>query len=285
MKKAAVLLMAEFLITGCAYKPSERVSDETSSETETVYAGLSEDQLVTVGKKKDCGMIVDNTYHDPERGDIHFSSYVPDTYDGKKPYALFVTNPGWKGEYQQGIGKNLTEPFPYEAMKYNKQMIILSPQLNGWNEDNARDSLALTHHFLSQYNIDPDHVYLHGHSGGGETVSWELNLEPGLFKRVLITSSQFDGNTDALVQSETPLYLAIVRNDAWYTEKPFQHTFQEIHDAYVKEEKTEDEIRHLLVLDIRNSDFGKNYGVNNTHGAGEIFAFDQKAMKWLFESK
>lgn len=47
------------------------------------------------------GFIVDNVLHSDTQGDIHFSSYISESYDGNKPYALFVTLPGWEGLAKQ----------------------------------------------------------------------------------------------------------------------------------------------------------------------------------------
>lgn len=53
---------------------------------------------VTVGTEFQRGFLNDNVYHS-ELGDIHYSSYIPDSYDGSEPYALFITLPGWEGLY------------------------------------------------------------------------------------------------------------------------------------------------------------------------------------------
>ena len=58
---------------------------------------------ITVGKEMQRGFINDNILHSPEHGDIHYSSYIPEAYDGTKPYALFVTLPGWEGLYFQHV--------------------------------------------------------------------------------------------------------------------------------------------------------------------------------------
>ena len=49
--------------------------------------GLSAAQSprMTVGTQKQRGFINDNVLNTPEQGDIHFSSYIPDSYDGSGP--------------------------------------------------------------------------------------------------------------------------------------------------------------------------------------------------------
>jgi hypothetical protein len=81
---------------------------------------------IKFGTQEKDGFIVDNVLHSDTQGDIHFSSYIPESYDGSEPYALFVTLPGWEGLYFQGVGANLGESYPFEARNYNDKMIVLS---------------------------------------------------------------------------------------------------------------------------------------------------------------
>ena len=74
-----------------------------------------------IGTEMQRGFINDNVYHSSEYGDIHYSSYIPSSYDGSSPYALFVTLPGWEGLYFQGVGANMVEDFGVEAIRYNDQ--------------------------------------------------------------------------------------------------------------------------------------------------------------------
>lgn len=53
------------------------------------------------------GFLFDNVLHSENDGDIHFGLYMPESYDGSEPYALFVTLPGYGGLYFQGVGVNI----------------------------------------------------------------------------------------------------------------------------------------------------------------------------------
>ena len=89
------------------------------SESQHTLAEPSEsDVAVTWGTQTVKGFVNDNALHS-EIGDIHFSSYIPETYDGTRPYALFITLPGWEGLYFQGVGANMVEDFGPEAVKLN----------------------------------------------------------------------------------------------------------------------------------------------------------------------
>ena len=95
---------------------------------------------LTPGTQTQRGFVNDNVLHS-DIGDIHFSSYIPETYDGSVPYALFVTLPGWEGLYFQGVGANMVEDFGPEAIQYNERMIVLSPQLNDWGQTSANETM------------------------------------------------------------------------------------------------------------------------------------------------
>ena len=60
---------------------------------------------VTIGSEKYRGFILDCVLHSGQEGDIHYNVYIPDSYDGTKEYALYVTLPGYQGLYFQGVGK------------------------------------------------------------------------------------------------------------------------------------------------------------------------------------
>lgn len=140
------------------------------------------------------GFISDNVLHDENFGEIHFASYIPDSYSGDEKYALFITLPGWEGLYFQGLGENLkNEDFGITAQDYNEKMIVLAPQLDDWGKTSANMTIALTEYFLENYNIDSEKVYLEGFSGGGETGSIVMGLRPELYTAYLMVSSQWDG--------------------------------------------------------------------------------------------
>ena len=147
----------------------------------------SDKATVTEGKEYYRGFLVDNVLHSPQSGDIHYHVYFPDSYNGKKKMALYVTLPGYQGLYFQGVAENLkTEDFAFEAEKYNKNMIILAPQLDDWGETSAEQTIALVEYFMDHYPVDSTSVYINGYSGGGETLSLVLEKRPELFTRALM---------------------------------------------------------------------------------------------------
>lgn len=241
-------------------------------------------KAVTSGTKYYKDFLVDNVFHSKNDGDIHYNVYIPDSYNGKSQYALFVTLPGYQGLYFQGVAENIkTENFGFEARKYNSKMIVLAPQLNDWGETSANQTIALVEYFLSYYKINPSKVYINGYSGGGETLSLVLGKRPELFTAALMCSSQWDGEYKPLIKAKTPVYFVIGEKDEYYGARPFREAYQTLHDLYKKQGLSEKEIKKLLVLDIKTSAYFENQGVTNQHGyGGVLFSKEEKIMKWLF---
>lgn len=237
---------------------------------------------ITVGAQTQRGFINDNVLHSSSDGDIHYSSYIPENYDGSEPYALFITLPGWEGLYFQGVGANMVEDFGTEAPDYNNKMIVLSTQLNDWGETSANQTIALTEYFLEHYNIDPEKVYLHGFSGGGETGSIVICKRPDLYTAYLMTSSQWDGDLNVLAEERTPVYMAIGEDDSYYGSGPLKEAYKTLQELYQKQGLTGDEIDKLLVLDVKEQKYFLDRGFRDQHGGGQAFAHDERIMGWLF---
>lgn len=226
--------------------------------------------------------IVDNVLHSDSQGDIHFSSYIPESYDGSEPYALFVTLPGWEGLYFQGIGANLVEGFPFEARKYNDKMIIISTQLDDWSETSANMAIELTEYFIEYYNIDKNKVYLHGMSGGGETGSIIMGKHPEIYTAYLETSSRWDGDLNVLAKSKTPVYMAIAENDTYYGSDYLKNAYNELYELYTEQGLSDSEINDILVLDVKPDEYFTERGYRDQHAGGNAFSADEEIMGWLF---
>ena len=260
MKKILLLMLAAFML----------LSGTAAAE-----------EILTPGTQTRRGFINDNVLHS-EIGDIHFSSYIPESYDGSEPYALFVTLPGWEGLYFQGVGANMVEDFGVEAIRYNDKMIVLSPQLNDWGQTSANEAIALTEYFIENYNIDTSRIYLHGMSGGGETGSLVMGTKPELFTAYLATSSQWDGDLNVLAQARTPVYFAIGAQDSYYGSDSFIAAYHTLHELYTAQGLTEEEITKLIVLDVKPAEFFTERGFRDQHSRGQAFAHEENIMGWLF---
>ena len=238
---------------------------------------------VTEGTDEYRGFVTDNVFHSASQGDIHYNVYIPESYDGSKPYALYFTLPGYEGLYFQGVAQNLkSEAFGFEAQKYNSEMIIVAPQLSDWGENSADQTIALAEYFLEHYNIDTSKVYANGYSGGGETMSLVLGKRPDLFTAYLHVSSQWDGGYEAVVEKRLPVYFVIGRNDEYYGSEPTVEAYDTLYSLYEQQGLTEAEIEELLVLDYKEHDYFTERNASNEHGDGGLFAYDENIMGWLF---
>lgn len=238
---------------------------------------------ITDGTQHYRGFLVDNVYHSGKNGDIHYNVYIPESYDGTKKYALYITLPGYQGLYFQGVAENIrTEDFGFEAQNYNSKMIIVAPQLNDWGQTSADQTIALTEYFLSHYNIDKKKVYINGYSGGGETLSLVLGKKPELYTAALMCSSQWDGAYQPVVDARTPVYFVIGENDEYYGSQPFRNAYQKLYRMYKDDGLSGKQIDQLLVLDVKGADYFAGTGITYQHGGGYLFCRDQEIMGWLF---
>lgn len=227
--------------------------------------------------------MLDNILHSESNGDIHFNLYIPQSYDGTKPYALYITLPGYEGLYFQGVGVNLQyENFAFEAQKYNSEMIIAAPQLNGWDEESADETIVLTEYLLSVYNIDETKVYISGYSGGGETASIAVGKRPDLFTAFLQVSSQWDGEYESVADWHLPVYIAIGKDDEYYGSQKSIDAYNALYELYKKQGLSEEEINEILVIDVKEHEYFTSRNIGNEHAGGGLFAEDKKIMSWLF---
>ena len=259
------------LLSGC--QTSENVNrdqdaSEENNQQEDASAGQSEDtdtgedssqedsggDYVTEGTEEYRGFTLDNVLHSQTEGDIHYNLYIPDSYDGEEPCAIFFTLPGYEGLYFQGVGENLySENFGFEAQNYDPDMIIVAPQLSDWGETSADQTIALVEYFLENYNIDPDRVYGEGYSGGGETMSQVMGKRPDLFTAYLQCSSQWDGDYEPVVENRTPVYFVIGESDEYYGSQPTQEAYDNLYELYRQDGLSDEEISQILVLDIKDA--------------------------------
>lgn len=261
------------------------VIDEPDKE-ESEPPVKNKSKAVTEGTENYRGFVVDNILHSDNDGDIHYNVYIPESYDGKTPFALYFTLPGYEGLYFQGVAQNLkSEEFGFEAQKYNDKMIIVAPQLSDWGETSANQTIALVEYFLENYNIDRSKVYANGFSGGGETMSIAVGKRPDLFTAYLHVSSKWDGEFEPVAKQRLPVYFAIGENDEYYGSVPTKTAYDTLYTLYEKQGLSKEEIDKLLILDIKEHSYFTERGMSNEHGGGGLFAYDSDIMGWLFSNK
>ena len=245
--------------TSTAVGDSSSTADEILTAPESTSTGSASDSTaavaenssasVTEGTEEYRGFLMDNVLHSENDGDIHYHLYVPDSYDGSEPYAIFFTLPGYEGLYFQGVGENLySENFAFTAQEYNPKMIVVAPQLSDW----------------------------------GETMSLVMEKRPELFTAYLQCSSQWDGDYEPVTESRTPVYLAVGESDEYYGQEPSREAYENLYDLYREQGLSDEEIGELLVLDVKDAEYFESRGMTNQHGGGGLFAEDEDIMGWLF---
>lgn len=275
MKKIIISLIIIILIGGYMLLPKNNTKEKANNIKE---------KAEIKGTKKQRDFILDNTLK-INNNIIHYTSHFPNNYDKNKKYPIYFALPGWEGLYFQGLGENMNEDYPYEAQKYVKDLIVISPQLNDWKEKSANDTIELVNFFLNNYNIDKTRVYISGYSGGGETLSLVLEKRPELFTSALFISSKWDGKFDKLVQAKTPLYMIIGENDSYYGSTYAKNAYNELYNLYQKQNLTKEQIDKILVLDIKNQKYFEEKGYQDQHAGGNSFAKDKQIMNWIFSKK
>ena len=215
--------------------------------------------------------------------ELHYHIYIPDEYDGSRPYALYITLPGYGAYYFQGVAVNLRiERFAMEAKKYKDKMIIVAPQPNDWGETSKRQITGLTEYMLATYNIDSEKVYISGYSGGGETLSLVVSERPELYTAALQVSSKWDGDLSRVAEEKTPVYFVIGEGDEYYSSEPAKKAYEELVALYERAEISKEEVDRLAVLDVKEKSYFSDRGALNQHGGGGLFAEDEEIMGWLF---
>ncbi len=179
----------------------------------------------------------------------------------------------------------MVEDFGTQAIQYNDKMIVLSTQLDDWQQTSAEMTIALTEYFIENYNIDTSRVYLQGYSGGGQTGSLVMEQRPDLYAAFLIVSSQWDGDLNVLAQSQTPVYLTTGIEDSYYGSQSFIDTYDELYEIYRQQGLSEEKIDQILVLDIKDASFFTDRNVDDQHAGGSLIAHETEIMEWLFNQK
>ena len=85
------------------------------------------------------------------------------------------------------------------------------------------------------------------------------------------------------MESRTPVYLAVGESDEYYGSGPSEEAYENLYELYRQEGLSDEEIRELLVLDVKDAAWFESRGWTNQHGGGGLFASDEEIMGWLFD--
>jgi poly(3-hydroxybutyrate) depolymerase len=145
-------------------------------------------------EKKDAGKptqsrIQKRTYDFKDAGkEMEYALFVPSTYDKAKKAPLMVALHGLSSNPQQILRyRGLTDlaekhdyivvaPMGYNARGWYGARVLGKPDPENLSELSEKDVLNVLDLVRKEYNVDPDRIYLMGHSmGGGGT--WHLGIK------------------------------------------------------------------------------------------------------------
>lgn len=221
-------------------------------------------------------------------GSIHYSYYIPKSYDGKKEYPLVVTMPGydrmWFGE--ESSGKNLDWSGFQSWLELDEEMIVVSAQLTDWGEKSARQAVFLTEYFLENFRVDAQRIYAAGYSAGGETMSQAVSMRPDLYTAYLHVASQWDGSYAPIAENRISVFILMAENDEYYGSQKARDAYDSLYAAYEKTGLTESEIQQYLKLEIPDNEDFSRLGVYNDYHMGINVLFETpEILDWIVQKR
>ena len=274
------MILSLLLLVGCAGKEAAPVqpnrsllSDEAAStesapsKTETtIQTGLIAEQILSGAE-----------------GDIHYSYYLPESYDGNRKFPLMVVMPGydmmWFGE--ESSGSNLNWSGFTAWTKLDTEMIVVSAQLTDWHEKSARQAIELTEYFVNNFTVDAARIYAAGYSAGGETMSQAVSMRPDLYAAYLHGASQWDGSYDSIAENGVAVYIYMAEGDEYYGSEKARSAYENLRAAYENAGWSEADIGAVLRLEIPDNAFFNQQGIYNYHGGANVVFDDPDNLNWV----
>lgn len=251
---------------GAVPESSENESPGVSNATVTIQTGLIREQIL-----------------DGAEGEIHYSYYLPEGYDGNRRYPMMVTMPGydrmWFGE--SSSGSNVEWNGFRVWTELDEDMIVISAQLTDWHEKSARQANELAQYFIDNFAVDTDRIYAAGYSAGGETMSQAVALRPDIYAAYLHGASQWDGTFAPIAENSIAVYIYMAENDEYYGSQKARDAYDGLYGAYKELGFSDNEIDEKLRLEIPDNEYFNSRGIYNYHGGGNIVFDDPNIIEWV----
>lgn len=293
MRRTYFLLSLLVLLMLCTACGNQGVPADSTSETiPVVEADESEPETSEyVEEKPDSPMQtgwITGQILEGDDGEIHYSYYLPEGYDGEHNYPMMVVMPGydmmWFGE--ESSGSNLSWRGLLAWTELDEDLIVLLAQLTDWHEKSARQSIELTGYFLENFAVDESRVYAAGYSAGGETMSQAASMRPDLYAVYLHGASQWDGAYDSIAENGTAVYIFMAENDEYYGSQKARDAYDNLHEAYADAGWTDEQIDNVLMLEIPDNEYFRSRGIyGNYHGGGNILFEDESILNWIISHR
>ena len=246
---------------------------ETASKSqvhETIQTGLVREQILN-----------------GTEGDIHYSFFLPESYDGSRKFPMMVTMPGydrmWFGE--DSSGNNIDWNGFRTWTELDEEMIVISAQLTDWHEKSARQANELAQYFVDNFAVDKKRIYAAGYSAGGETMSQAVALRPELYAAYLHGASQWDGAFAPIAENGVAVYIYMAENDEYYGSQKARDAYADLYNAYRENGFSDEEIGKKLRLEIPDNEYFNSRGIYNYHGGGNIVFDDKNVLNWIISHK
>lgn len=272
-----VLVLAAF--TGCA------VSFDTAQPEATVSSALVESNTSSEEdvQSAETGIIPEQVL-EGETGTIHYSYYLPESYDPQKKYPLMMVMPGydmmWFGEESSGSNLNWAGFLCWTELP--EEMIVVSAQLTDWHETSARQAIELTEYFMDHFSVDQSRIYAAGYSAGGETMSQAVAMRPDLYAAYLHGASQWDGDYAPVVQNGVAVYIFMAEHDEYYGPERARSAYNSLHDAYIAAGWSEGQIGEILQIQTPDDEWFADRGItDNYHGGGNVVFEENRILNWI----
>ena len=273
---AAVLLL---LLAGCGAKEASAFPTDASALPEKIADASVPTQTEAPVQT---GLIAEQVLPNAD-GDIHYSYYLPESYDGRQKFPMMVVMPGydmmWFGEGSSG--KNLNWTGFTAWTKLDAEMIVVSAQLTDWHEKSARQAIALTEYFIEHFSVDTARIYAAGYSAGGETMSQAVSMRPDLYAAYLHGASQWDGTYAPVAENGVAVYIYMAESDEYYGSEKARSAYENLYAAYKAAGWAEEDIRRVLRLEIPNDAFFNEKGIYNYHGGANAVFDDPDNLNWI----
>ena len=218
-----------------------------------------------------------------KEGEIHYSYYLPESYDESKIYPMVVVMPGydmmWFGE--ESSGRNLNWNGFLSWTKLDTDMIVVSAQLTDWHEKSARQAIELTEYFIKNFNVDTSRIYAAGYSAGEETMSRAVSMRPDLYAAYLHGASQWDGEYESVAKNGVAVYIYMADGDEYYGSEKARSAYENLYEAYKNNGFSDEAIDSLLRLEIPPDSFFNEKGIYNYHGGANILFDDESNLNWI----
>lgn len=290
IKKFFLLLMTAIL-TACSANSGQNSDGSVSGGTSAIEQTPPALSVpVTVENSSATGQtsgmqtgIIKDQILDGADGEIHYSYYLPESYDGTQKFPMMVILPGYDGMWFREDSVDVTTWSGFRAWtKLDEDIVVVTAQLTDWHEKSARQSIELTEYFLNNFAVDQDRVYAAGYSAGGETMSQAVSMRPELYAAYLHGASQWDGTFEPIAENGVAVYIFMAENDEYYGSQKARSAYSGLHDAYIASGWTEEQISRVLRVEIPDNKYFSDRGIyGNYHGGGNVLFNDETILNWI----